>query len=178
MTAKEQIQLIGIDKFNVLDRIHQLLKGKFLITGSISLLAYGICKRTIGDIDILVDDLDAFKTLLEKQNFMTEEGGHYDKGNNFIPERVGFSIKGVKCCAFRRKPRQRFKSFSFLASRTFNVAHPKGAIEAKKGYVKVLYSEDRLTAAQIARLNKHSADIEAYYQQFMITKQEELLPFL
>jgi len=152
MSTEQEIKLIGLDKFNVLDKVKTIIPD-FQITGSISLLICNIIDRPVGDIDLVIDDLrllDNFK----KHNISVEHHYDYDfeiqtitiyhKGVNGnpkikdikLPNRASVNIDDVNVCFFVRKDLKCF-SFSFITGcRNFKITDPKYTISSKINYVK------------------------------------------
>lgn len=165
MTTEDQIKNIGFEKFNAMDRLKVLIPN-FHFTGSISLLAYGVVNRPIGDLDIVVSNMDVLHDLEEVNvdmdfdydSELPMESGIQHKGK--IPNRAHINLYNTDICVFYSKGEQT-ELFEFFNGRVFKVAHPRYAIAAKIGYVEKLRLKDR-TEAQEARMNKHLKDIEAY----------------
>ena len=181
MNIEQEIKLIGLDKFNILDKVKNIIPN-FQITGSISLLVANIIDRPIGDIDLVIDDLrllDNFK----KHNISVEHHYDYDfeipiitiyqKGSDGnpkikdikLPNRASVNIDGINVCFFVRKDLKHF-SFSFITGcRNFKITDPKYTIESKVNYVKKyngLELESQLQPHQQKIREKHLKDIWNY----------------
>lgn len=175
MTQEDQVKYLGLDKLNALDRLNVVLGGNFQVTGSISLFEYGIIKRVISDIDIVVNSLDALKVAFSKKGYDFQEWYDYsDKLENpkntlqkkgRVTNRISFEVEGVKCCAFY-STKQKFKVCKYILNREFRVSHPMYSIEAKKKYVIDLFKMDTLNEFQLSKLKKHNSDIQLFYKKF------------
>lgn len=168
MTQHEQIQLLGLDKLKVIDKINVMLRGDFQLTGSISLVEYGIVKREISDIDIVVESFSILKIALRVKGYKHSYWFGYsdNTGTPKVTNRISFEIDGVKCCAFYSE-HQEFKVCDYILERKFRVSHPRYAIAAKKKYVRDLFQKDKLNKFQISKLKKHSSDIQLYYEKYV-----------
>lgn len=168
MTTEDQIKYIGLEKLNAMDRLKVLIPN-FHFTGSLSLLCYGVTKRVIGDLDIVVSNMDVLYRVedageqvdrdFDYETELPRESSIQLKGK--IPNRAHIRLYNTDICVFYAKDEES-KMFNFIANRTFKVAHPRYAITAKEMYVKGLLSKNR-TEAQDARMNKHQEDINKYY---------------
>lgn len=168
MTTEDQIKYIGFEKLNAMDRLKVLIPS-FHFTGSLSLLCYGVTKRVIGDLDIVVSNMDVLYKV-EDAGEQVDRDFDYEtelpnesiiqlKGK--IPNRAHICLYNTDICVFYAKDEET-RMFNFIADRTFKVAHPRYAIAAKESYVKGLLLKER-TEAQEARMNKHQEDINKYY---------------
>lgn len=174
MTEEEQIKYLGLDKLNVIDKINIVLNGEFQLTGSISLVEYGIVKRKIGDIDIVVKSLDRLKVVFDQKGYDFKEWFDYSEelenpkntlqGKGKVTNRISFEIDGIKCCAFYG-PLETFNVCTYMLNREFKVSHPRYSIEAKKKYVQRLFEKDHLNPFQVSSLSKHNSDIQLYYEK-------------
>jgi hypothetical protein len=185
MTQQQQSDFLGDDKINTLFIIYQKIP-LFRLTGSISLIEWGICERRISDIDIVVDTFDEIQDIsnvfpVEFDFDYTDEMehaallksiGHEQEPLTFalrpLPNRAYFKIGEVNCCVFLGKG-QEVKSCQ-IGGIDFLVSHPKYAIEAKKRYLKDLEhieSKMPLTEFQKAKRTKHMADVLAYDLAFI-----------
>jgi len=167
MTIDDQIKYIGFEKLNAMDRLKVLIPN-FHFTGSLSLLCYGVTKRVIGDLDIVVGNMDVLYRV-EDAGEQVDRDFDYEselpkksevqlKGK--IPNRAHIKLYNTDICVFYAKDEET-QMFEFMADRTFKVAHPRYAIAAKEEYVKGLLLKTR-TEAQEARMNKHQNDINEY----------------
>lgn len=167
MTIDDQIKYIGFEKLNAMDRLKVLIPN-FHFTGSLSLLCYGVTKRIIGDLDIVVSNMDVLYRVedageqvdrdFDYESELPKESNIQLKGK--IPNRAHIRLHNTDICVFYAKDEES-KTFEFMANRTFKVAHPRYAIAAKEEYVKGLLLKER-TEAQEARMNKHQNDINEY----------------
>ena len=152
MSTEQEIKLIGLDKFNVLDKVKTIIPD-FQITGSISLLVHNIIDRPVEDIDLVIDNLhqlEAFKRI----NVNIEHSYDYDfevptitmytpKQNNSpvlkevkLPNRAFTEIDGVKVCFFIRKD-LKYINYEFTTGyRRFKITDPEYTIESKIKYIK------------------------------------------
>ena len=156
---------IGLDKLTALDRIKTMTNSKFLVTGSISLYLYGVIDREIKDIDIVVPDLVVFAAIIESYGLQNHKQLDYDEKKKIEDQKINqirFKVNGLWCCAFESKDGEEHKAFPFSVGRSFNVAHPQGAILAKKRYVSDILKKDLPTHKQNERLKKHVQDIALY----------------
>lgn len=156
------------------------------VGGSISLVAWGVVNRPIGDIDIVVPELESLDDLEVEYDVdydfvdSVELVPTVDEGKKMVlqkhkrPEprpinQITFKIGDVKCCAFLNKGEE--TKPVMLGDIEFQVAHPKHAVEAKRKYYQHLMKKVKLTEAQEARLKKHLVDILMYeaweFQQFV-----------
>ena len=184
MNQDDQIQYLGLDKLNVLDKINNALSGQFQITGSISLLEYGIIKRKVNDIDITVRSLDFIKKIFDKKDYEFQEWFDYsekledpkktDQEKGKVTNRVSFKINGVKVCAFFFEKGKSMNK-KYMVGREFKVLHPKYSIKAKKRFIQRMLEKDDLTDYQIYQFRKHMEDILSY-GKYQNTKKEQL-PF-
>jgi hypothetical protein len=177
MNIQEQTEFLGFDKLNALDTLAIYLP-TFQITGSISLFEYGVCKRKISDIDIVVNSFDCITYL---ENFFnveytfdytdeieTKQDFHPVKLDGhlkyLVPNRAKTLINGVNICIFVGK-NQECKFFEYMNERKFKVSHPRYAIEAKRRYLldlEEIEKKDTLNDFQSKKRAKHLADILAY----------------
>lgn len=175
MTIDDQIKYIGFEKLNAMDRLKVLIPN-FHFTGSLSLLCYGVTKRPMGDLDIIVSNMDVLYRV-EDAGEQVDRDFDYEielpkesevqlKGK--IPNRAHIRLYNTDICVFYAKDEET-KMFEFMAGRTFKVANPRYAIAAKESYVKQLLAKTR-TEAQEARMNKHQNDINEY-QKWLVQKR-------
>lgn len=175
MTTDDQIKYIGFEKLNAMDRLKVLIPN-FHFTGSLSLLCYGVTKRVIGDLDIVVSNMDVLYRVedageqvdrdFDYETELPKESNIQLKGK--IPNRAHIKLYDTDICVFYAKDEE-VRMFEFMAGRVFKVAHPRYAIAAKESYVKGLLSKTR-TEAQEARMNKHQNDINEY-QKWLIQRK-------
>lgn len=153
----------------------------FRLTGSISLIEWGVCQRTVSDLDIVVGSFDeicaisdAFSVDFEfdysdemQHTPLYKSVGHEREPLVFalrpLPNRAHFSINGVKCCVFLGKDQE--AKMCSIAGLEFLVSHPRYAVEAKRRYLKDLQeieSQKPLTEFQKSKRAKHLADVLAY----------------
>lgn len=167
MTTNDQIKYIGFEKLNAMDRLKVLIPN-FHFTGSLSLLCYGVTQRVVGDLDIVVSNMDVLYRV-EDAGEQVDRYFDYEtelpKCSNIqlkgkIPNRAHIKLYNTDVCVFYAKDEE-VRMFEFMAGRVFKVAHPRYAIAAKESYVKNLLSKSR-TEAQEARMNKHKNDINEY----------------
>lgn len=151
MNTEDQIKLIGLDKLVALDRLRVIIP-RFHITGSISLLWYGVISRAVGDIDIVVEH----KPYLELSRLRDEPpSALYDDQTH-----VQFRVDNVNVCAFYSE-REETKEIDLFGVK-HRIAHPIHSILAKQSYVDQLNSYLFLTKEQKARRDKHQKDIDAF----------------
>lgn len=188
MTTQDQVKYIGLDKLNVLDKLKTLILD-FQVTGSISLLMYGITDRKINDIDIVVPNFD-FLSEIEKNysvdytvdytlNQIKEEieVGDHTKSvfpfdfvstrtkNVMMPNKAGFKIDGVKIDAFVGKDLV-CKELTSLGGAKFKVTHPYYSIEAKERFIHNyinLAEKQPLKSHQKETIMKHMKDMCNYH---------------
>lgn len=173
MTQEEQIEFLGLAKLNVLAQLKDMIPD-FAIGGSISLIEYGVCKRKVQDIDIVVANFDLILNIA-KQDIRVDYDFDYDselqgKGTSAyfekgkIPNQARFEIDGVHICAFYGNEIE-YKMCDYMFDKTFKVSHPRYAIEAKKRYLNCLLEREKLEPLNeynLAKRVKHTADIEAF----------------
>ena len=178
MTTEQQTDLLGFDKLNVLDRLNIILPN-FYVTGSVSLVEYGVVSRPIHDLDICVRNMDLCYRLIDKGytvdfDFDYEQPLPKDsvvqlKGK--IANRAGVMINGIPVCIFYVKDEEETKMVEFMCGRRFQIAHPRYAIGAKRGYLLNLNQKPILTAEQKARKDKHQADVDAFEEWLKLGNQ-------
>lgn len=155
-------------------------KVKFHLGGSLSLVAWNVLNRPIGDIDIVVDSelqLDIIESNWETEFDMNYERETAEEVEEVEPyPRIGliqlvevpkpefvqarFTVAGYEFCAFLSKDEE--TKPVLINGTLFDVAHPRYAMEAKEKYVKKLQEKESLTEEQYERLEKHQMDLTAY----------------
>ena len=179
MTLQEQIEFLGLEKLNVLDTLNLFLLN-FQITGSISLFEYGVIKRKILDLDIVVNSFDCLQKFEDKTKIILDYSFDYtdeiEQKQDFhpkkldghlkylVPNRAFCKINEIDVCFFVDK-NQEHKYCKYMLDRKFKVSHPRYAIEAKRQYLLDLIEiekEKPLTDFQKAKRIKHSSDILAF----------------
>jgi hypothetical protein len=188
MTIEQQTTLIGFEKLNALDVLVTLIPN-FQLTGSISLLAYGVNERKIEDIDIVVNSFACVEHIGKSYNLsytfdytddieqVKELHPHKVDGHlkYLVPNRAHMVVHGVKVCIFVGK-NQECQFFEFMNERKFKISHPIYAIEAKKKYLDDLYKMEKLNHFQYAKMSKHSMDV-ANYLKWENDQDKSDLPF-
>lgn len=180
MTTQQQSDFLGEDKASALAVLYQKIP-IFRLTGSISLIEWGVCQRMVSDLDIVVGSFDeilaisdafsvdfAFNYADEMQHEpLYKSIGHEREPLVFalrpLPNRAHFKIGVVDCCVFLGKDQE--AKMCQIAGLDFLVSHPRYAVEAKRKYLKDLEeieAKKPLTGSQQAKRAKHLADVSAY----------------
>lgn len=165
MNERHQINLIGLDKLNVLDWLKVHIPDMQL-TGSLSLLAYGVYKtRIVGDIDIVSFNPSFANALvnndsIETDGFTSSEGGNNESQQELRSVRI--KKDGISIDCFLSDSPQDCKDFDFIGGRKFKVSYPKYSIKAKREYITALMKMDALTDFRRKKLYKHTQDIIKY----------------
>lgn len=164
MNERQQINLIGLNKLNVLDWLKVHIPDMQL-TGSLSLLAYGVYKtRIVGDIDIVSFNPSFAKVLVEDKHVTTDEflNSEPDGQSETNLRSVRIEKDGISIDCFLSGTPQDCKEFNFISGRKFKVSHPKYSIKAKREYITALMKMDELTEFRRKKLYKHTQDIIKY----------------
>lgn len=178
MTKLEQFNFLGLDKLNALDRLNVLLP-EFQITGSVSLFEYGVIKREISDIDIVVPHFDlVYRCICPKVKGVELWFDYTDKlqpnadsteqPKGKIPNRASFNLDGVDVCIFYGIG-QEFKFCEYVVNRRFKVSHPRYSVDAKLKYLKDLAEIELrmpLTDFQKQKKAKYLSDVNNFNVRF------------
>lgn len=180
MTNQQQSDFVGEEKAAVLAVLYQKIQ-IFRLTGSISLIEWGVCQRPVSDIDLVVGTFDEIWAIAEhfsveydfdytdemEHSPLFKSIGHEREPLAFalrpMPNRAHFKINGVKCCVFLGKDQE--AKMCRIAGLDFLVSHPRYAVEAKRKYLKDLKEvevQKPLTEFQQAKRAKHLDDVLAY----------------
>ena len=180
MTNQQQFDFLGEDKASALAILYQKIPN-FRLTGSISLIEWGVCQRPVSDIDIVVGTFDEIQAIADsfpvdydfdytddmEHSPILKSVGHEREPLIFalrpLPNRAHFQIGGVKCCVFLGKGQE--AKMCQIAGLDFLVSHPRYAVEAKRKYLKDLEeieTQKPLSEFQQAKRAKHLADVSAY----------------
>lgn len=180
MTTKQQLDFLGSEKAAALSVLYQKIP-IFRLTGSISLIEWGVCQRPVSDIDLVVGSFDEICSISDsfsvdydfdytdemEHSPILKSVGHEREPLVFalcpLPNRAYFVIDGVKCCVFLGKDQE--AKMCQIAGLDFLVSHPRYAVDAKRKYLKDLEemeAQKPLTEFQQAKRAKHLADVSAY----------------
>lgn len=173
---------IGKAKFDVLNRIKRVLRNNFIITGSFSLVQFGIIQRPINDLDVIVpSDIEVEKLLsiFKGKRFTFSEylgstevrerhthcmSSYFVEGQLQFQPTAQLLIDNIKVDLFIQT-NIKFETVTYWKpdnelERQYKVALPIYSIEAKRNYVNSLGSN-----MSKDKIEKHLADIESYNQK-------------
>lgn len=180
MTTQQQTDFLGEDKASALAVLYQKIP-IFRLTGSVSLIEWGVCERSVSDIDIVVGTFDEIWAISDsfsvdydfdytedmEHSPIYKSVGHEREPLVFalrpLPNRAHFKIGVVDCCVFLGKDQE--AKMCNIAGLDFLVSHPRYAVDAKRKYLKDLEEievKKPLTEFQQAKRAKHLADVTAY----------------
>lgn len=180
MDIQKQSDFLGAEKAAALAILYKKI-AIFRLTGSISLIEWGVIERVVSDIDIVVGSWEELEAISKEFSVdfdfdysdemehapLSKSIGHNQEPLVFalrpLPNRAHFKIGNVNCCVFLGKYQE--AKMCQIAGLDFLVSHPRYAIEAKRRYLKDLEeieSKKPLTEFQQAKRAKHFVDILAY----------------
>lgn len=169
---------IGAAKFNVLEKIKNVISDNFVITGSFSLFQHDVIDRQINDLDIVVENSSLVEILLTKFNGKKFVFSEYLNATEviektptltcvyFVKDNMAFNpvgqliIDGIKVDLFIQSNVE-YQTINYwrphnVLERKYKVALPKVSIEAKENYL-------RSISISLEKRLKHQKDVDSYY---------------
>lgn len=173
----------------VLEILQKALGNNFYVTGSLSLLLYGVIDRQIKDLDIVL-------TVGKKKDFYdkialfllsSDDTGENESSDNGQSYECTLKINGIKVDVFKfnvqKTPLQQvaddlMTTFGLQKSKSetkhlvidgFKILEPKPSIDAKLNYIDFFTGKQDLLQQERTNLKKHLLDVSDYYR-WLVTK--------
>ena len=165
MNELKQMAYIGFPLMGALSVIDERLGGAFAVGGSLSLVAAGLLKRQVGDLDIIVYNKRIITAFFceEKYNLRYCASSMKNVSHKDRTPRWSFEIDSIRVCAFYDENPREYVKLQLVNGLVIKVANPKHAIIATKNFITRLMDYHHLMGYQIKSLRKHTSDLVEIY---------------
>jgi hypothetical protein len=161
----------------ILEILQKTFGDNFYVTGSLSLLLYGVIDRPIKDLDIILI-VGKKKDFYEKVAHNLLSQANDDNGNDDCSDtgqsyECSLKVNGIKVDVFKFDIRtSKDLPLSWIVKVEtkhividgFKILEPKPSIDAKLKYIDFFTNEPTLDEVQRTKLKKHLLDVSDYYK--------------